>query len=178
MNKVVPISLIVLSAERHCSGAPSYSLCFIALYNVPFAPDFKSKLDNFTIKHTISNHTTFSTISNMANNQLIQAPSGITKTNSLVSFTLFPKLPVELRIKIWGFSFVPHRVIMVGAGGRPQRSQITGSHLLVNFEARQVFLENYTRCLHNLGQKAVYFNFSIDTLCVKSVLRDLQELVK
>jgi len=114
----------------------------------------------------------------MANDQLIRAPMCIPETNSFDTFTLFPKLPAELRVKVWEFSFVPHRVIMMGAGHRPQRSQITGAHLLVNFEARQVFLEHYARCFHNLGQKAVYFNFSIDTLCVQSALKGLQKLVK
>jgi hypothetical protein len=114
---------------------------------------------------------------NMTNNRQLEQMRSQEASQS-ASFTLFPKLPTDLQIKIWKLSFVPRRVILMGPGHRQQLELLAGALLLVNFEARQIFLENYTKCFHDLGQKAVYFNFSLDILYVKSALTELQKLAR
>jgi hypothetical protein len=65
---------------------------------------------------------------------------------------------------------------MEDTGESSKLDRISGAFLLVNFEARQIFLENYTRCFRDTDQKAMYLNFSVDSLCVKSILEGLQNM--
>lgn len=48
--------------------------------------------------------------------------------------------------------------------------------LLVDFEARQIYLESYTRCFESL-KGAVYINFSMDILRIESSLPGLRSLI-
>ncbi|KAH9219808.1 hypothetical protein DL95DRAFT_404543 [Leptodontidium sp. 2 PMI_412] len=95
------------------------------------------------------------------------------------AFTKFPLLPTEIRLKIWKFSIInPRRVFMRSASDRPKLDLVTGALLLVNFEAKQIFLENYTRCFYQKGQQAIYINFNIDTLNFISGLMSMQKMIR
>ncbi|KUJ07202.1 uncharacterized protein LY89DRAFT_678167 [Mollisia scopiformis] len=111
-------------------------------------------------------------------------------------FSLFPKLPIELRVEIWRLALPPPRVIEIDCCLRGQsfdslifspmesRSQASGL-LRANLESRAVFLEHY-KLLCNQGKSArnatdtatcesrhwsssspvVYINYDIDTLYI------------
>src|SRR6187402_1931194 len=67
---------------------------------------------------------------------------------SIESFTLFPQVPAELRIKIWQASFIPRRIILQRVASRPRLDiRSSAALLLVNNEAHQVFIRNYPMCL-------------------------------
>jgi len=122
-------------------------------------------LDNFIVLNTVSKHTKLYPVINIALDQIFQALSAKRKSNNLNSFTLFPKLPTELRIKIWKLSFTPQRVA-VNKDGRIQQDQTINAPLSVNSEARDIFLENYSRCFHGLDQQTIYLNASNDIVCI------------
>ncbi|KAL2064357.1 hypothetical protein VTL71DRAFT_4851 [Oculimacula yallundae] len=104
--------------------------------------------------------------------------SQLLKTPACLEFQLFPLLPSELRIKIWKLSFIPRHVLMWSARDRLGLDTLMGKFLLVNFEARQVFLESYSRCFYQKGQKATYLNFDIDTLTFRAGINTLQKMIR
>ena len=89
------------------------------------------------------------------------------------TFTLFPKLPPELRIKIWSFALEP-RVVEIdehtstramgkwtydyGRCGKPP------SLLQVNAEARSIAMSSHRLSFFNVVGGPTYFNFEKDTL--------------
>jgi len=102
-------------------------------------------------------------------------------SHPLETFGLFPKLPVELRCRIWGYaSFAPRKIIV---GGRFSSSSILQNYgrwntvpaiLHANSEARNEALRYYTKsqeeitytrrnCDLVLARKCIYANFEVDT---------------
>jgi hypothetical protein len=93
-------------------------------------------------------------------------------------FELFQKTPSELKIKIWKMSFVPRRIILKTASDRPAMDpRSSAGLLLVNFEAREIFLENYTKYFDNRGQGGMFLNFELDTLCFDAGLLGLETMI-
>jgi len=108
----------------------------------------------------------------------IQAP------NELQTFTLFPKLPVELRLRIWAFALPGPTVVKIlteyfGIINIDYSQPIL---LEVNHESREVVLKSYTPLFRSLPKKElsgkaglqpipeypIYFNPSIDTLSFRT----------
>jgi hypothetical protein len=88
-------------------------------------------------------------------------------------FTLFPKLPAELRLKILDMALPGPRVITIlPASGCPTPGYQFGkcdqapAHLQVNVEARSTALKTYYLAFdwHTLSHKPKYFQFERDTL--------------
>ena len=83
------------------------------------------------------------------------------------SFTLFPRLPVELRLAIWRSTFPPpRRVFLDGV----RRSPIA---LSINHESRQLALFYYTNCDRKSTPdrpQPRYVDFSADTLPASQVV--------
>ncbi|KAG4437761.1 hypothetical protein IFR05_006746 [Cadophora sp. M221] len=107
--------------------------------------------------------------------------STVTQNGIMTSptFTKFSSLPTDIRFTIWKLSLVnPRRILMWSARDRTKLDPVTGALLLVNFEAKQIFLENYTRCFYQKGQQATYINFDIDTLTFRCGLMPLQKMIR
>jgi hypothetical protein len=97
------------------------------------------------------------------------------------TFTLFPKLPPELRLKICKLALPTSRVIMIRTtyckywtpkGPKAQHSHhcrdksLAPPHLLhVNRECREVALEHYNLAFADYLHNPIYFDFSRDILC-------------
>ncbi|KAE9365511.1 hypothetical protein N431DRAFT_447160 [Stipitochalara longipes BDJ] len=122
----------------------------------------------------------------------------------LREFTLFVALPVELRLKIWGFAASEVRKIILKEPVRSNSSSRVYSSvarqsrhpsiLQVNFEARQAGLQFYERCIENelsgtnnspgnqgTGDglsNVVYINFSKDLFLFDCQNRSSQELLE
>jgi hypothetical protein len=97
------------------------------------------------------------------------------KSHSGTKFTVFPKLPPELRVKIWKYALPEGpRVIEVCCEGWPRnelRFKIGGegsypatSLLLVSVEAHTVAMKAYPLAFPTFHLKPVHFNFEKDTL--------------
>jgi hypothetical protein len=97
------------------------------------------------------------------------------------TFTLFPKLPPELRIKIWGFVLEPRVVAIKGQvaiQGRDidkwtyfsERCGKAPSLLQVNAEARSIAMIRYRLSFSNVVGGPTYFDFEKDTLHLRGFL--------
>jgi hypothetical protein len=94
------------------------------------------------------------------------------------TFELFPTFPQEIRLKIWKMSCLPQWVILRTAPDMPSLDlRSSAGLLLVNFEARQVFLENHTKYFDKWGQRGRFLNLERDTLCFDTRLVGLEEMV-
>jgi hypothetical protein len=92
------------------------------------------------------------------------------------TFTLFPKLPPELRIKVWGFALPEPRVVEID-GWRidkwpyiSKRSRKAPSLLQVNAESRSLAMISYKLSFGNVDGGPTYFDFEKDTLYLRSFL--------
>jgi len=78
----------------------------------------------------------------------------VATNNALLDeFLLFPKLPVELRLKVWNMRFVPRRVHIypyIGKDETPQSPEVP-STLLVNHESRDETMKHYHLLSYNAG---------------------------
>jgi hypothetical protein len=101
-----------------------------------------------------------------------------TMEKAIKDFPFFPQLPTELRIQIWETTFVPRRIMLRSHSDRPHLDPSIGALLLVNNEAHQVLVENYTLSFHEHGLTGIYINFSIDTLFLNSSNKALRLLLK
>ncbi|KAK0121885.1 hypothetical protein ONS95_010163 [Cadophora gregata] len=102
-------------------------------------------------------------------NSLLQTTHPRRGTTEGPTFTPFPRLPTELRFKIWKVLFRPRRVILWYRGRQPSDDQ--EQYILVNREARQDFLENYARhFIEYDGKRGYYLNFNLDSICFSSML--------
>lgn len=95
---------------------------------------------------------------------------GKSPINSLARFTLFSKLPFELRRIIWRYSLPRRRVVGVlyndKTGECKSRCPIPTA-LHVNSEARGVALESYELVFSTqMANAMVYFDFSVDALYI------------
>ena len=90
--------------------------------------------------------------------------------NKLARFTLFPKLPYELRHLIWRYSLPSRRVVDVlydDKTGECKSPCPIPTALHVNSEARGVALESYELVFSTQKANAmVYFDFSVDALYI------------
>jgi hypothetical protein len=98
--------------------------------------------------------------------------------NPIKEFTLFPRLPAELRIKIWKNTFIPRRIVLDRHTDRPRLDPSAGALLLVNNEAHEVFVENYALAFHGHGLRGIYINYSIDILFLNTSIKALKLLLK
>jgi hypothetical protein len=86
------------------------------------------------------------------------------------SFTLFPKLPVEVRLKIWRLSFPNNRklelhfviinpfdILLAAVSTNP-------AALYVNQESREETLRFYEEAFHGIGDGTIYLNPDSDTV--------------
>jgi hypothetical protein len=97
------------------------------------------------------------------------------------TFTLFPKLPVELRLQIWELALLGSRIIAIKSkfeDGSPTNPEALGMQpeyrvssspqpalLHTTSESRPVPLKHYEETLRDtLMNGPVYFDFKIDTL--------------
>lgn len=80
-------------------------------------------------------------------------------------FTLFPKLPVEMRLKIWGCTPVSPRVVEIKSYGSDDQHSLCPppSVLKACKEARDEVLKQYVKIC---GKQIVLINPSIDTLFI------------
>jgi hypothetical protein len=98
---------------------------------------------------------------------------------STTKFTLFPKLPSELRLRIWELALQP-RVIKVVRGRCDVKNQIIDINaacqpiaaappalLHTNHESRFFAQRTYTLAFKNPFREAIYFDFQMDTLCIE-----------
>ena len=98
--------------------------------------------------------------------------------NIFHTFELFPTFPQEIRLKIWKMSCLPQWIILKTASDMPPLDlRSSAGLLLVNLEARQVFLENHTKYFDNWGQRGRFLNLERDTLCFDPGLVGLEEMV-
>jgi hypothetical protein len=91
-------------------------------------------------------------------------------------FTKFPKLPPELRLRIWSHSLPDPRIVTIERIlTRPKdyrvscQNRVPGT-LLVNRESREVALKRYSlrfMTFENVYGPPVYFDFSRDVICLK-----------
>ena len=94
-------------------------------------------------------------------------------TKALQSFTIFEKLPLELRIKIWKFTLPGPRVVSLrfNRGAKQYTSSTTPPILLRTCpESRAVALETYTILI--LAPKypsSVFVDFALDTVFFDSL---------
>jgi hypothetical protein len=102
-------------------------------------------------------------------------------------FTLFPKLPPEVRLTIWDMALPGPRVITILPGpGCPTPGYQFGKcdqppvHLQVNVEARSTTLKTYSLDFDcdNLSNKPKYFQFERDTLRLINWQRCSRDLSK
>jgi hypothetical protein len=84
----------------------------------------------------------------------------------LKSFTLFPKLPLEIRMIIWKLTLQPRDIELYFNYIRGFWTKVMGPVALrVNQESRNTVEPFYPLCFGNIAyQPRVLFNFSIDTL--------------
>ncbi|KAH6720208.1 hypothetical protein BKA61DRAFT_569890 [Leptodontidium sp. MPI-SDFR-AT-0119] len=99
----------------------------------------------------------------------------------VLTFTLFPKFPLELRLMVWKEALPGPRMIGFLAKGSDESSAtITGKTfqrpapsdpviLFVNHESRSVSLSTYQLAFHHRLPKPVYFNFSEDSVFFPNV---------
>src|SRR5436190_18405372 len=86
----------------------------------------------------------------------------------LKSFTLFPKLPIELRLKIWRDSIQPRMVkVRYDKAHKRCTSFAIPAILHASRESRYVGLKTYQLCfgLEN-GGGGLYFNYDIDAVAL------------
>ena len=111
------------------------------------------------------------------------SPEPTSTTNP--TFTLFPKLPPELRLKICKLALSKSRVIMIRTiyckywtrkglkAQHPHHCRDKGlapPHLLhVNRECREIALEHYNLAFADYFHNPVYFDFSRDILCFEDL---------
>jgi hypothetical protein len=111
------------------------------------------------------------------------SPEPTSTTNP--TFTLFPKLPPELRLKICKLALSKSRVIMIRTiyckywtrkGLKAQHphhcrdKSLAPPHLLhVNRECREVAVEHYNLAFADYLHNPVYFDFSRDILCFEDL---------
>ncbi|KAE9368320.1 hypothetical protein N431DRAFT_443772 [Stipitochalara longipes BDJ] len=92
----------------------------------------------------------------------------------------FPDLLVEIRFEIWRWTFELRRVVLKRHSYRLQLDP--HSHvalLLVNKEARRIFLEHHKLILHQHGQRGIYFYFKTDNFgLMDGGLRPLLKLME
>ncbi|PMD29007.1 hypothetical protein L207DRAFT_618243 [Hyaloscypha variabilis F] len=115
---------------------------------------------------------------------------------ALVSFTVFPKLPLELRLMVWRFALPESQFIAIGPGHceycrkeiirdscsehaptGPSSMSFDLSISHTNHESRQLSLRTHAFCFFSgVLQRPLYFNFCQDVLFFKSesVLEDFQ----
>jgi hypothetical protein len=95
---------------------------------------------------------------------------GKSPINTLAKFTLFPKLPFELRRIIWRYSLPRRRVVDVLSDDKTGECKSPcpiPTALHVNSEARGVALESYELVFSTQKANAmVYFDFSVDALYI------------
>ena len=90
------------------------------------------------------------------------------------SFTLFPKLPIEVRLKIWRLAFPTNRklelhfviinqfdILLAAVSSNP----VT---LYVNQESREETLRFYEEAFHGIGDGTIYLNPDSDTVLFTS----------
>jgi hypothetical protein len=70
-----------------------------------------------------------------------------------IKFTLFPKLPPEIRINIWKFTVIPRLVHWRLGGGRPPAT------FRVNRESREITLPYYRVCFNKYLRNQGYYTF-------------------
>ncbi|KAH6724299.1 hypothetical protein BKA61DRAFT_588202 [Leptodontidium sp. MPI-SDFR-AT-0119] len=92
-------------------------------------------------------------------------------STSCQTFTLFPKLPSELRLEVWKFALPGSRVVEVlynASNGRSCYSSCPPPiHLSVSYEARQVALERYKLSFATLmSPPIIYFDMEIDQIYI------------
>jgi hypothetical protein len=91
---------------------------------------------------------------------------------TLTEFTLFPRLPIEIRLTVYSLAQPGSRrvqLIFKELGGRlspkePGATRIFPALLLVNKETRQETLKTYYILSEHPTDMAVYINFKLDTL--------------
>ncbi|KAI3321008.1 hypothetical protein HD806DRAFT_546837 [Xylariaceae sp. AK1471] len=86
-------------------------------------------------------------------------------------FHLFGKLPTELRLKIWVYTWKPRTVSLYPIDDdhflRPGGKNPLPASGYVNFESRSETLRHYKRCFaHPDKTDFRWFNFRLDTLCL------------
>jgi hypothetical protein len=96
-------------------------------------------------------------------------------------FTKFPKLPPELRLRIWSHSLPDPRIVTIEQSltrAKDYRiscqNRVPGT-LLVNRESREVALKRYSlrfTTFENVYGPPVYFDFNRDVICLKRCDRD------
>ncbi len=119
------------------------------------------------------------------------------------SFLLFPFLPAEIRIKIWLLAYPGPRNVNVSIGKyqrkpsykqkplsldielHPPLEYLYGAHLLVNHEARALFLSKYRKIFVDFPNAAKkgrgsgwYFCYEKDSLCMSSGLMGLKYFMR
>jgi hypothetical protein len=102
---------------------------------------------------------------------------------ALSSFTIFSKLPTELRVQIWRKTFVPRRIILICYRSRHSLGLRTSLArlFLVNKEGHRCFLEKYASCFRDPQRgkdRPVYVNYALDTLFLETGLPGLRQLVR
>lgn len=117
-------------------------------------------------------------MANITSQAIVMKSLDDTTTTNLTTFHKFGELPAELRLKIFKMSLTPRRIVLMRAAHRPRLSLSDATLLFVNWEANQVFRENYTKCFHEFGQKGIYINFDIDTLCFKTAIKGFRKMVR
>jgi hypothetical protein len=86
-----------------------------------------------------------------------------------IEFAAFPRLPAELRLKMWRYSFQPRIVnIRWSSDLRQYISPNNPAILHVSSEAREEGLKIYRPCFDTtfVSPSVVYFNFDLDIACI------------
>lgn len=92
-------------------------------------------------------------------------------TAALETFTPFPKLPLELRLKVWRSTFIPRTVeveLTYTLVGKEVLITLTENPttLWVNRESRSETLQHYSLLFAKISQSPLYFCCAIDSLLV------------
>ncbi|PMD50390.1 uncharacterized protein K444DRAFT_267463 [Hyaloscypha bicolor E] len=99
---------------------------------------------------------------------------GLSKTWKpyLEQFTLFPKLPIEIRQATWRFTLQPRAVEIAYTYNHGYYSHVgIPVALRVNRDSRNVVSLLYPLCFGSiLHQPRIVFNFSMDTLCFDEMI--------
>lgn len=96
-------------------------------------------------------------------------------------FNRFPKLPPELRLKIWAYALPDPRIMTIESVPPRTKDYLISckdripSTLLVNRESREAALKRYSLCFltfENVYGPPVYFDFGRDIVCVSKCGND------
>jgi 2EXR family len=104
--------------------------------------------------------------------------------STTAKFELFPKLPAEIRLKIWKMALLPKRHVVTSSYNTFDRvfPPLLGKSYLslrwVNFESREIWKENYSMFFgaNEENEGGIWVNPEIDTLCFDGGLADVAEM--